>query len=148
MPPLEEIAKAKFEGSKPKGIFLTAPGAELLDQLEKKSKVDLTKVTKDELFELLPDLIISHLALANEINLFQRDEEIRLTIRDSTYQNLYSLEHGLKSVSLLGCPLASAVACALAKSTGKRVFLQGVRASVETHSTMITFRVVQDVEVK
>jgi hypothetical protein len=147
MPPLEEIAKARFEGSKLKGVFLTAPGSELLDHLEKKSRVDLYKVTKDELLELLPDLIINQ-ALANEIKLFEKDEEIRLTLRDSVYQNLYSLERGLKSAGLLGCPIASAVACALAKSTGKRVFLQGLRTSIETHTTMITFRVVQDVELK
>jgi hypothetical protein len=143
MPALEEIAKSKFEGSKPQGVFLNAPGAELLAQLENKAKVDISKISKEELFELLPTLITNNLVLANEINLFQKDEEIRLTIRDSVYQKLYSLERGLKCVNLIGCPIASAVACALAKNTGKRVFLQGVRTSIETHTTLITYRLVQ-----
>jgi hypothetical protein len=143
MPAIDEIAESKFEGIKTKGIFISAPGAALLDQLEKKSKVDLSKVNKEELFESLPNLIINHLSLANEIILNQKDEEIRLTLRDSAYQNLYSRELGIKSISILGCPIASAVACAVAKNTGKRVVLQNLKTGVETRTTMITFRVVQ-----
>jgi hypothetical protein len=143
MPALEEIAKAKFQGSKPEGVFLNAPGAELLVQLEKKAGVDVSKISTEELFDLLPNLITNYLSLANEINLMQKDEEIRLMIRDSVYQKLYSLERGLKCVAVIGCPIASAVACALAKSTGKRVFLHGLRTSTETQTTYLTFRVVQ-----
>jgi hypothetical protein len=143
MPALEEIANSKFEGSRPKGVFLNAPGAELLDQIEKKARIDYSKISTEELFELLPNLITNNLALANEITLFKKDEEIRLILKDSVYQKLYSLERGLKCIYQIGCPIASSVACALAKSTGKRVYLQGLKTSSETHSTLITFRIVQ-----
>jgi hypothetical protein len=137
------MAESKFVGSKVKGIFVCAPGSAILDQLEKKSKVDLSKVNKEELFEILPNLFINNLALANEISLSQKDEEIRLMLKDSAYQNLYSRQFGLKSIILIGCPIASAVACALAKSTGKRVVLQSLKIGLETKIIMITFRIVQ-----
>jgi len=44
------------------------------------------------------------------------------------YESLYKTEHPYRSVSVLGCPVVSAVACALAKTTGKTVFIREQKA--------------------
>jgi hypothetical protein len=139
MPAIEEIAESKFEGNKTQGIFIIAPGAALLEQIEKKSKLDLSKFSKAELYESLPNLIINNFSLANEVILRQKDEEIQLILRDSAFQNLYSRELGLKSISLLGCAIASAIACALSKSAGKRIVLKAMKGSIDTHLLILNF---------
>jgi hypothetical protein len=143
MPAIEEIAKSKFKINKPKGLFVIAPGAEILGYLEKKSNVDFSKVGKDSLFNLLPNLIINNLSLANEITISLRDNDINLTITGSVYQDLYRRERGLKTVYIIGCPVVSVVACAIAKNVGKRVVLNSLKHAIDSRSVNVIFRIVE-----
>ncbi|MGB9914271.1 MAG: hypothetical protein ACPLIG_00875 [Candidatus Bathyarchaeales archaeon] len=123
MPSIEELAKSKFLLENPNGICVSPPGLGLLEQLEKELKRDITKIQLDELFEILPPLITENLQLAKEVEIKQEDSQIYLKMIGSPYRALYTAEE-LKSIHFLGCPLASAIACAIAKASGKTVTVQ------------------------
>jgi hypothetical protein len=77
-----------------------------------------------ELCESLPQLIFGNFQLAKEAEMKLNGNDVYLRVFDSIYKNLYIAEENLSSVHLLGCPLVSAVACAIAKNTGKIVTIQ------------------------
>jgi hypothetical protein len=72
-----------------------------------------------ELCEILPRFFVENFNLARNMVLSLEGEDVHVKISNSLSKNLYSKENNLKSVSFLGCPIASAVACSLAKASGK-----------------------------
>lgn len=141
-PSIEEIAKGKFLLENPKGICLSPPGVGLITRFEKQLKTDITKLELAELCESLSHLIIEDFQLAKEIEMKPDEESVYLKVIDSVYKQLYA-EKKLKSVRLLGCPLVSAVACAIAKTTGKVVTIQEDRISPDVQTIEVWFRTVQ-----
>lgn len=121
MPSIEEMAKSGFLLENPKGICVAPPGLGLLTQFEKELRTDITKINLNELCETLPPIILENFQLAKEIEMKTEKNQVHLKIFDSIYTNLYGREQNLKSVHFLGSPLISAIACAIAKTTGKIV---------------------------
>jgi hypothetical protein len=142
MAPIEELAKGKFLIENPKGLLIVPPGISILDRIEQKRNIDLTKIPLSELDETLPRLL-SELYLTKEIKMTTNENEVTLQINDSFYKNLYSQEYSLKSINLLGCPLVSAAACAIAKSTGKPTMIQKIETTPNGQTTTVTFKIVQ-----
>jgi hypothetical protein len=75
----------------------------------------------DQLRDSLPTIIVSNLELAKEVEINPENGLIHVKMVDSVYKDLYLSEPSYKSIHLIGCPLASAIACALAKTTAKPV---------------------------
>jgi len=144
MPPFEVIAKGKFISEDPKGMLLAPPGAGILAQIEEKFNMDFTKVNFNELCMLMPRFILEDFNLAKEMEMRMEPNEnqVYLRIFDSLYKNLYGLQADLKSVSLLGCPIVSAVACALAKASGKTVTIQKQQVSPDGLTIEVWYRIV------
>ena len=143
MPSIEEMAKGKFISTNPKGVLLTPPGSGILTQIEEKSKVDFTKIELNELAEVLSRLILQDLNLAKEMAMELNGDQAHLKIVDSLYKNLYNVRSNLKSVDLLGCPIASAVACALAKTSGRPVAIQKQQVSPDGLAIDVWYRIIQ-----
>lgn len=142
LPTIEEMATGKFMTQSPKGILLTPPGSDLMDQLEKNARTDFTKTSLEDLCAILPQLILENLQLAKEIDMKTENSQIKLTTKDSIYTDLYK-DETLKSLKLLGCPLASAVACAIAKATGESVSLQEITTSPDTQTVEVSYSLVE-----
>ncbi len=121
VPAIEEMAKKQFLVKQPEGILITPPGFGIMSTLEKELAMGFTKVTVEDLLDALPKLISQNLELAKSVETKTEKGLIYVKIEDSVYKNLYSREHRLKSVRLVGCPLASAIACALSIASGKSV---------------------------
>jgi hypothetical protein len=121
IPTIEEMAKKQFLVKNPKGICFMPPGFGLVSLFEKEMKADSTKIDLDGLYNSLSTVIVKNLELASNFEIAPEKELFHIKITDSVYKDLYSIERKLKSVSSVGCPLTSAVACALAKTTGKIV---------------------------
>jgi hypothetical protein len=135
------IARDKFLIENPKGLLITSPGVGLLDSIEQKRKKDSTKISPTELDEILPSLF-NELYLAKEIKMATHENSITLQINDSFYKNLYSQKYGLKSINIIGCPIVSAIACAIAESTGKPTLIQRIEAYHDGKIITATFKVV------
>lgn len=143
MPSIQELAESKFLIQKPKGAIITPPGLGLLTQIEKKSNVDFTKISLEELCEVMPRLILDNFSLAMEMEMTLEENQVNLKLTDSIYKNLYSAQNNLKSITLLGCPIASAVACAIAKASGKPVTIQKIDVSMDGATIQAHYRIVQ-----
>jgi hypothetical protein len=142
IPSIEEMAKGKFLLQNPKGICISPPGAGLLTRLEKELRRDITKIELGELCESISQLATEKLQLAKEIEMKPEENQIHTKIADSMYKDLYRQEN-LKSVKLLGCPLVSAMACAIAKATGKAVTIQKTTLSLDEQTIEAWFQPIQ-----
>jgi hypothetical protein len=121
MPTIDEMAKMQFLLINPKGVCVAPPGYGLLNLFEKELKVEFTQIDMDQLRDSLPTIIVSNLELAKEVEINPENGLIHVKMVDSVYKDLYLSEPSYKSIHLIGCPLASAIACALAKTTAKPV---------------------------
>lgn len=137
---VEDIARGKFIIEKPKGLLISSPGIGLLDKIEQKNEADFAKIPLSELDEKLPNLL-GELFLAKEITMTTNENNIILQLNNSLYENLYSQKYNLKSVSLIGCPLVNAAACAIAKSAGKPTQIQEIRTSPNGKTIIATFKI-------
>lgn len=143
MPSIEEMARSKFLLENPNGICISPPGLGILDQIEKELKKDLTKMDLETLIEVLPPIIAENLNLAKEIEIKNEEKSVYVRIEDSIYKSLYSREQNLKSIHSLGCPLASAIACAIAKATGKITTIKKNRISPDTQTIEFWYNFVE-----
>ena len=123
-PSIEEMAESKFLLKHPQGVLVISPGAGLLGKIENDFKIDFTNMDLSNLCEVLPRFILDNLGLAMEMDMDVQENLVYVKILGSIYKDLYSNEADLKSINIIGCPIISAVACALAKATGKSVTLQ------------------------
>ena len=143
MPSIEEIAKSKFLLKTPKGICVAPPGLGLLTQFEKELRTDITKLELTDLCDSLPQLILENFQLAKEIEMKTEKNQVHLKIYDSIYKNLYSREQNLKSIHFLGCPLVSAITCAIAKTTGKIVTIHQDKTSPDGQTIEVWYRFIE-----
>ncbi|MEM2463585.1 MAG: hypothetical protein QXY07_02760, partial [Candidatus Bathyarchaeia archaeon] len=143
MPSLEELAKSKFLLANPNGICVAPPGLGILTQLEKELGKDTSKLQLTELCETLPPVVVENLRLARKLEMEVKENVVYFRMLDSVYKGLYAGEEKMKSVHLLGCPLASAIACALAKASGKTVTIQRVDASIDGQTVEVQYRMVE-----
>lgn len=121
MPTIEEMAKKHFILKNPKGICIAPPGYGLVNLFEKELKTEFTQINLERLYSSLPTIIVKNLELAKELEINPENDLIHIKIVDSAYKDLYSTEQGFRSIHSIGCPLTSAIACALSKTTAKLV---------------------------
>ncbi|MCW4024093.1 MAG: hypothetical protein NWF01_03545 [Candidatus Bathyarchaeota archaeon] len=128
-PSIDDMVKGKFLSSNTNGLFVTAPGYDLLSDFEAELKVDLSTVKSSDVFELLTRSIIeSNLAKNVKIS-FKAENLVSLEVSPVIFQSLYVNQTNLQVVNALGCPVVSAVACALAKNFAKSVSIREQKVS-------------------
>lgn len=143
LPSIQEMAGNKFLLQNPKGISITPPGSGLLTQFENELKINPTQIDLQTLCETLPQLILENFQLAKEIEMKPENDHVNLKVRGSIFRSLY-LEESMKSLYSLGCPLVSAIACAIAKTTGKIVTINLLKLDQETGITEASYQIVKD----
>jgi len=143
MPTIEEMAKKQFLVENPKGICVTPPGSGLVSLFEKELRADFTKIDLEGLYNSLPTAIMNNLELASNFEIDTEKKLVHVKITDSVYKDLYSKEHKLKSVHSVGCPLTSAVACALAKTTGKLVTIAKSNVSPDLKTIEVWYQTLE-----
>jgi hypothetical protein len=139
--PVEELAQSKFMLSKKKGILVAPPGLGLLIETEKRMP-QATKMGISDLCEIIPKIMLENFAIARDITMSAEADKVNLTLRYSLYNNLYSHKSNLKSIRILGCPIASAIACAIAKTTGKIVTIENTKVSAQDQRTETEYKLI------
>jgi hypothetical protein len=142
MPSVEELAESKFLLEKSNGICVAPPGLGLLAHFEKELKREITGLQINELCESLPHLITESLQLAKSVEIKPEDDQVYVKIFDSAYKGIY-MDENLKSIHFLGCPLVSAIACAIAKTTGKIITIQKDAISPDGQTIEVWYRFVE-----
>ena len=141
IPNIGEMAQKEFLVKNPKGILITPPGSGLINLFEKELNsefgnllpkqlgTDFTKMDRESFYEWLPTIIVNHFELTSDLEIKLENDQIHLKIADLVYRNLYSKEQNLKTIHSIGCPLTSAIACALAIIAGKSVTITETKTS-------------------
>ena len=142
LPSIEGIASNKFMLENPEGIFITPPGLGLVEEFEKELRTNMTQIDLKDLCEILPKIILENLQLAKEASMEIEENQVHLKVTDSLYKDLYQ-EADLRSIRFIGSPLESAVACAIAQSTGRTVTIQESRIHPDTDTIEVTYSLVE-----
>lgn len=129
----------------PQGILVTPPGSELARLFEKTLETSFTRVDLQYLQLNLPKLFIDELEIAQNLDINVETSKIYVKIEKSVYQSLTKeIMKFSKLYENLGCPLSSAIACALAKATGKPVTIEKQKINEENKTIEIEYNIIEE----
>ena len=153
LPKAEQIIKERITKENkiflknPEGILLLPPGNELTKLFEKTLKTSFTRVDLAYLKQNIPKLLIEDLEIAEEVDIDIKNNTVHVKIHSSIYKDTCNETSKLSNVSRsLGCPITSAIACALAKATGKPVIISKDNTSKDGRSIEIKYELLEEPE--
>ena len=147
LPKLEQLERDEqgFLVEKNPDLLLVPPGAELSKLFEKTLGTNFISVDLQYLQQNLPKLFIEDLELAQDFEVQVEGDVIRVEIQDSVYSVAEAeTEEPSRLHSVLGSPLSSALACALAKATNKPIVIEKEQASKNGKDVTIEFRTLEE----
>ena len=123
-------------------MILTPPGAELTKLFEKTLGTTFTKEDMAFLQQNMPKLLVEDLEMAQSFEMTSESNQIHVKIESPAYASLTKQTENLSRLHTgIGCPLSSAIACALAKATGKPIIIENQETSENGKSISINYRV-------
>jgi len=145
------------------GIMLTPPGAELTKLFENTLDTSFTRVDLNYLQENLPRLLIENLEIASNVEIQPgtsttstpldnittqiavAHDKINVKITSTAYKNTTKeLAQPTSIVASLGSPLTSAIACAIAKATGKPTTIENQQVSEDGETVQVEYRMLEE----
>ena len=146
LPSLEQIRdqtdKTFLQNS---GVLITPPGMELSGLFEKTLGTSFMKVDLQYLEQNMPKLLIEDLEIAQKVEIKIESSRVHVRIKSAIFKNLWKEAIKLPNVWFsLGDPLVSAIACALAKVTGKPVIIEKNQISNEGRTIDIEYRLLEE----
>jgi hypothetical protein len=107
-------------------ILLTPPGTELAKLFEKTLETSFTKVDLEYLQQKMPRLFIEDLEIAENLQVEKAEhDKIQVRIVNPIYKDLCKKASEFSHIcGSIGCPICSAIACAIAKASGKPVTIE------------------------
>jgi hypothetical protein len=153
LPKAEQIIKERITKENkifmknPEGILLLPPGNELTKLFERTLKTSFTRVDLAYLEHNIPKLLIEDLEIAEGVKIETKNSRVHVTIHGSIYKDTCKETSKLSNVSRsLGCPITSAIACALAKAAGKPVIISKDQTSKDGESIEIEYELLEEPE--
>jgi len=129
----------------PEGILISPPGSELTRLFEKTLETSFTRINLEYLRQNMPKLLIEDLEIAQNFELEEADGKIYARIENSIYRSLIKDLEKMSSIwGKIGCPLSSAIACALTKATGKPVTIEAQKISKDGRTIEIEYRLIEE----
>lgn len=140
---VEEKLGVGFE----KGKLLVPPGHGLTKLLEKALRTSFTQVDLKFLNQNLPKLVTEELEIVSEFNTEIHNDSVQVKFRNSVFDNdaIDEDERYSLALTLLGCPLTSALACALAKASGKPTIIAEYHKIKSQRITTVTYKFLDEI---
>jgi len=145
LPKFGEVEEEKFYSTNPDGIFLTPPGLALSKLFEKELGTSFTKTDLNYLQEKLPKLFIEDMEIVESMNVETENNIVTMEITNHIFKDV--CEETRKHSKLhesIGCSLCSALACALAKATGKPIMIEREEQSRDGKTTKIQYNILEE----
>jgi hypothetical protein len=124
----------------PDWLLLTPPGNELTRLFEKTLKTNFTKVDLSYLEQNLAELLIEDVEVAETIQIQIASSTIKIVLENTIYAGICKENQTPNS---LGCPISSAIACALAKATGKPVTIRSERLFEDEKTIAVEYEMLE-----
>ena len=147
---LPSLEKTRDEEDKmfikdPDGALITSPGIELKRLFEKTMGTNFTKVDLQYIEQNMPKLLVEDLEIAQEVEIEPENNRVFVKIENFIYQTICKEAKKLSKIYCsLGCPLCSAIACALAEATGRSVVIESEQTSDDGQTTKIEYRLLKE----
>jgi len=127
------------------GMLLTPPGAGLTKLFEETLETNFIGVDLQYLQKSMPKLFIEDLEIAQNFEIEIENKRIHVRIENSAYKDLFKEAKKLANLyDRVGSPLSSAIACALAKVTGKPIVIENQQISEDGGDVDIYYRVLEE----
>jgi hypothetical protein len=160
--PLKRGKEIFVRGTIARGVLLTPPGAELASLLEKTLGVSFIKVDVEYLMRNLARAFVEDLGIAEGLEIEtdktvektglvsgsqKKDRIIHLKVTNSIFEDLWKENRDLSYVfGKTGSPVCSAIACALAKTTGGLVSIANMQVSPDGKVLEAEYRILEALE--
>jgi hypothetical protein len=93
----------------------------------------------------IPKLLVEDLEIAQAVEMKTENDRVFVKMENSIYQTICKEVKELSKIYCsLGCPLCSAIACALAEATGRSVVIEKEETSDESQTTKIEYRLLKE----
>ena len=127
-----------------KAYALIPPGNELTQLFEKKLKTNFAKVNMGFLQKNLPNLITEDLEIATNLQIKNPEDSITVNFENSIFSDNRFNQKFSEILKTFGCPLSSAIGCAIAKATGKLVTITEYQTNEQRKSTSVTYKLMEE----
>jgi len=145
IPSVEEVSEEKTFSKNPQGIFLTPPGLNLTHLFEKELETDFVKTDLPYLQKNMPKLFIENLEIAQDSQIETQNSIVNVEITGSVYKDFCTETRKLQNIcGSIGCPLCSAIACALAMAVGKPIIIEKDETSEDNKTITIQYRILEE----
>jgi hypothetical protein len=142
--PTPEETNEKLLTNEKTGAFVTPPGSALSRLLEEELGLSFTKTDLTQIQNKLPKLLVEDMELAENAEIQIQGNTVILEITGSILDEICrQTDSQPKTHKQVGCLLSSAIACALAKATGKPVTIQNENRNQETKTTQIEYQILE-----
>jgi len=138
----------------PEGILFTPPGAQLTKLFEKRLGISFTQANLQYFKQNLPKLFIEDLEIAENLEIdikpakFSSEKTgtnygiIHVRITNSIFKKMVKENPKLSQIyNTIGSPLSSAIACALAKVTGKPLIIDDIQSYKDGNIIEVTYKI-------
>lgn len=166
LPTPEEIQQQdKIFLKNPEAALIIPPGFSLSKLFEKTLGTTFTKVDSEYIQQNLPKLFIEDLEIAEDLEIRiephkvarkiadsasvtqLKNDIIHVKITNSIYKDMCEEARKLPhTCGTIGCPLCSAIACALTKATGKPIIIEKIQSSEDDKIIEANYRVLETTE--
>jgi hypothetical protein len=124
------------------GAFLTPPGLAFSILFEKELGISFTKTTLEHLELTLPKLLTEDLQICESVDIQVQGNMLTIEIIGSIFNDVCKATNSQPHThEQVGCLLSSALACILAKTTGKPITIQSETQNLDSKKTIILFRI-------
>jgi hypothetical protein len=142
LPTREEIERRKTPKTS-RGLLLTPPGLALSGLFESKMGKSFTELSLDQLQKMLPKLF-EELEITKTANINVENDVVTVDVKNHVFKELCEENRKLERThEAVGCIFSSAIACALAKATGKPIIIQK-EETTQDQATTIDYRMLED----
>jgi hypothetical protein len=141
LPTPEEINERQLTNQKT-GAFVAPPGLALSHLFEEELGFSFTKIDLKQIQNRLPKLLVEDLELAENAEVKIQGNKVTVEIAGSILNEICrQTDSKPKTHKQVGCLLSSAIACALAKATGKPITIENETRKQETRTTYIEYQI-------
>jgi hypothetical protein len=143
LPTSKETDPQKLQSKNPKGLLITPPGLALSKLLEKELKKPFTETDLEE-FQANIQKLFDALQISKNVAIEIEGSIVKVQVENHVFKDLCDETRKLKKThETVGCPLSSALACALAKVTGKPVTIEKEETTTD-ETTSIEYKILED----
>jgi len=145
LPLPEEVKEEKIFLKNPDGACIIPPGLALTKLFEKELGTSFTRVDMRYLEESLPKLFIEDLEIAEGVKIWIENNSFNVEITGSIFNELCEETRKLSKIcNSIGCPIASAIACALAKASGRPVIIEKEEQALDDRKVKIQYLLIDE----